>query len=387
MKTKILFLVSQPFFQWRGSPIRVGFDMLALTELGHEVDLITLPVGENRSIPGMNHFRAPNLLRVKNVPIGPSLAKAFFDIIIFFQAFFLCLKNRYTALHCVEDMGPFGVILSFIFRTKLVYEKHSDPGSHKKGFLKNLILSVYALAEKFTIHHADAVIGTGDGLAAQIKTLGPKGQVYSIFDIPSSLKEADPEATVEKRKELLKHPNEILATYVGSFASYQGIDLLFEAMPIALDENPKLRFVIIGGSPEEIKTRMEGLKEKRFQDQVTFPGKIPPDLLPNTLAASDILLSPRLSGVNTPLKILDYLKAGRAILAADTEANRLLLNESTALLAPSTAQGYARGLVQLSQDKPLREKLSSQGRQLIDSTYNFGNFKSLLQNLYEKLSS
>ncbi len=386
MKPKIIFLVSQPFFQWRGSPIRVGFDMLALTELGYEVDLVTLPVGEDRSISGMNHFRAPNLLGVKNVPIGPSLAKAFFDIIIFFQAFTLCQKNRYKAIHCVEDMGPFGVILSLIFRTKLVYEKHSDPGSHKKGFLKNLVLSVYALAEKFTIHHADALIGTGDGLAAQIKTLGPKGPVYSIFDIPSSLKEADPKATEEKRNELLKHPDEVLATYVGSFASYQGIDLLFEALPLALEQNPKIRFVIIGGTPQEIQNHMSALKEKRFQDQVTFPGKTPPDLLPNTLAASDILLSPRLSGVNTPLKILDYLKAGRAILAADTKANRLLLDESTALLAPPTAQGYARGLVQLSQDKPLREKLSSQGRRLIDSTYNFTNFKSLLQKLYEKLT-
>ena len=385
MKPKILFLVSQPFFQWRGSPIRVGFDLLALTELGYEVDLITLPVGEDRSIPGMNHFRAPNLLGIKNVPIGPSLAKALFDIIIFFQAFSLCQKNRYTAIHCVEDMGPFGVILSFIFRTRLVYEKHSDPGSHKKGFLKNLILSVYALAEKFTIHHADAVIGTGDGLAAQIKTLSPKGPVYSIFDIPSSLQEADPIATEKKRNDLLKHPNEILATYVGSFASYQGIDLLFEAIPLALEQNPKLRFVIIGGTPEEIKTRLAGLKEKRFQDQVTFPGKTPPDLLPNALSASDILLSPRLSGVNTPLKLLDYLKAGRAILAADTEANRLILNDSTALLSPPTAQDYAKGLLQLSQDKALREKISSQGRKLIDSTYNFPNFKSLLQNLYGKM--
>ena len=380
---RVLFLASQPFFQWRGSPIRLGFDVQAIHENGYDVDFLTLPIGERKDVPGVRIIRAPNVFFAKKISIGPSLMKFAFDGVMFLQALGLICRRHYAVVHGVEDCGLLALMLGRLGGGKVIFEKHSDSKSYKTS----LVIKAYAAVERFVMRHADAVIGTGDGLTSQIKSLGPKGDVYSIFDIPSSLKEADPEATAKKRDEHKKHPDEILATYVGSFASYQGIDLLFEAIPIALDETPHLRFIIIGGTPQEIQARMEGLKEKRFQDQVTFPGKTPPDLLPNTLAASDILLSPRLSGGNTPLKFLDYLKAGRAILAADTEANRLLLNESTALLAPPTAQGYARGLVQLSQDKTLREKLSSQGRHLIDSTYNFTHFKSLLQKLYQKLFS
>ena len=50
--------------------------------------------------------------------------------------------------------------------------------------------------------------------------------------------------------------------------------------------------------------------------------------LADYLAAADILLSPRLGSVNTPLKLLDYLKAGRAIVATATAANRMVVGET-----------------------------------------------------------
>jgi len=377
----VLFLCPQPFFQWRGSPIRVGFDVQALAELGYGVDLLVLPVGEEREVPGVRVCRVGNPLRVKNVPIGPSPIKAFFDLLILCRALRMLRHKRYRVIHGVEEAGAIGALLAKRVGCKLVYEKHSDPASHKKGALRNLVLAAYARVERFTARRADAVIGTGSGLVKQIAPFA-KSQPHHIPDIPSSLAPVDPQAAARIRAELCACPSDRLVTYVGSFAVYQGIDLMFEAIPRVVAGFPSARFVIVGGSPAQIAERRAVLERRGVANRVMFIGKVPPDELPNYLAASDVLLSPRLSGVNTPLKLLDYLKAERAVLATDTEANRLILDDSMAVLVSPEVEAFAEGALRLLGDDSLRERLAARGRKLIATTYNFAEFKRRLGECY-----
>jgi glycosyltransferase involved in cell wall biosynthesis len=380
--SKVLFIASQPFFQWRGSPIRVGFNVRALAELGYQVDLLVLPIGERREIPGVRILRVPNVLMAKKIAIGPSASKAFFDFIIFFQALGLALKNRYDVIHCVEDTGPIGVLIAGMTGCKLIFEKHSDPFSYNKGFFRNLIMRMYAAVERFTIRHADVSIGTGPGLAGQIKEVGAGQPIHHIFDIPSSLEEATMEKTQRIRRKLMRNDSELLVTYVGSFAVYQGVDLLFKAIPEVLSKQSNARFVIIGGSEDEIAKRKSQLIADHADNSVEFVGKLPPDELPDYLAASDILLSPRIAGVNTPLKLLDYLKAGRAIAATDSESNRLILDERTAILTKAEPQAFCDGICRLLNEAALRRMLGSNGRKLIDRVYNYAEFKQKLADCY-----
>jgi glycosyltransferase involved in cell wall biosynthesis len=283
----------------------------------------------------------------------------------------------------VEDAGAVGIFIAGITRSKLVFEKHSDPSSYKKGAFRNLIMWIYSKVEGLMVRHADACIGTGPGLVDQIKTMKPRGTVHHIFDIPSSLVEPTPSKVAEIRKKLIQKESEVLVGFVGSFAVYQGIELMFESIPEVVKKAAGVRFVIIGGTPEEIEQRKCWLAEKQVESAVTFTGKIPPDDLPDYLAALDILLSPRQAGVNTPLKILDYMKAGGAIVAHDTEANRLLLDSTTAVLVKPEPAAFSEGIVALVKDAALRDRLGKAGRKLIDETYNYGEFKRRLGVCYE----
>jgi glycosyltransferase involved in cell wall biosynthesis len=379
-----LFIVSQPFFQWRGSPIRIRFDVQALAELGFDVDLLVLPVGQDLPIPGVQIHRALNILRVKKVAIGPSLAKAIFDGVMLVQGLHLAGRFRYAVVHGVEDAGAVAALVAKRAGCPFVFEKHSDPSSHRSGWFKNQVLRAYAAVERWTIRRAACVIGTGPGLVEQARRVAPGGRIHHIFDIPSSLCEADAARTVEVRRSLEQAPGEILVMFVGSFAVYQGIDLLFGAMPRVVAQCPAVRFVIIGGTPGEIGQRRAWLRERGCEGRVHFPGLIPPDDLPNYLSAADILVSPRVAGVNTPLKLLDYLKAGRAIVATDTESNRLILTAETAVLVAPAAGSLADGIVNVATDAGLRERLARSGRKLIDATYNFQAFKQRLAACYRE---
>ena len=378
---RVLFLASQPYFEWRGSPIRLGFDIMALSQNGLDVDFLTLPIGEDRPVAGVRIVRCPNLFFARSIAIGPSPLKLAFDAVMFFEALWMGFRRHYDVVHGVEDCGFLALVLARLFRAKAVFEKHSDAGSYKKG----LVIRAYSALERFVMRHADAVIGTGPGLVRQVESLGAGTPAYCVSDIPSSLVEPDPTGISAARSRLSKCEGEILACYVGSFAIYQGIELLFESMPLALSKCGRLRFVVVGGSASEIEHWKAFLRGKGCEESVSFVGKIPPDELPSTLAACDILLSPRIQGLNTPLKLLDYLKVARAIVATDHPANRLILDESVARFAKPDPEAFAAAVSSLALDENARAALAAACRRLIDERYNFNVFKSGLGKVYGNL--
>mgnify|MGYP000859454386 CR=1 FL=1 len=382
---RLLFMTSVPFFQWRGSSIRIAFNVQALAELGYEVDLLTIPVGETRDIPGVRVHRVANPLGVKNIPIGPSAHKLIFDLLILLKALRLIFHHRYKVVHAVEEVGIIGLLVGRLCGARVIFEKHSDPTSHRKSPLVDLVLALYRRVESLVIRAADVVIGTGESLVEQAMTVAPQQRVHHIFDIPSSLQEADGERQGEIAAAMRRCPQEVVALYVGSFAVYQGIDLMFASLPLALQSQPRLRLVVIGGSTEQIAERQRWLTERGIADSVQFLGLVSPDRLPDYLGAADFLLSPRVSGINTPLKLLDYLKAGRAILATDNVANRRIVDEEVALLTEAQPQAFAAGMIELAGCRRRREALGMRGRRLVDEKYNFARFKRLLQNCYDKL--
>ena len=379
---RILFIASQPFFEWRGSPIRLGFDLLALTQLGYIVDFLTLPLGERREIPGVHIRRAPNLFGAERISIGPSLLKLAFDFLLFWMALGCVLRQRYAVVHGVEDCGLIAWVAARIGRARLIFERHSDPSSYHKGGLRNAVMRVYAAVERFVMRRADAVIGTGPGLVAHAQSVGRASRACLIPDIPSSLAEATEAGRAAARARCVRQADDLLIAYVGSFAVYQGIDLLFAAIPLVAAAAPRARFVIIGGSPEEIQARKAALTAAGFPQTALFLGHIAPDQLPDTLAAADILLSPRLAGMNTPLKLLDYLKAGAAIVATDCEANRLILTPEIAQLTPLTPDGFAEGILALCREPGRRARLARAGAGLLASRHNFALFREALRQCY-----
>lgn len=379
-----MFIAPQPFFEWRGSPIRISFNLRALAEAGYAVDLLTFPVGQAWDCPGVTVHRIPPVPGVRDVPIGPSPRKAFLDVLLLLKGLALVRRIRYDVIHGVEEAGAIAALLAPVRGSRLIFEKHSDPASYRRGWLRNLVLWCYARVEHWTAARADAVITTGPGLAAQIRGNGHGVPVHDIFDIPSSLVEARAEEVARVRRTLAPHADDLVILYVGSFAVYQGVELMFKSVPAVAAAYPRARFVVIGGTPEQVSARRAALPGPAAE-AVTFLDPIAPDVLPNYLAAADILLSPRLSGVNTPLKLLDYLKAGRAILATNTPANRLILDETNAVLVAPEAMAFAQGIGRLIADAGLRERLGHEARLQVDRTYNFAGFKARLSACYAAL--
>lgn len=383
---KILVITPQPFFQPRGSPLRVKHDVEALTELGYDVDVLAFPFGEDPAIDGVRVFRSWNPLSVRNVRIGPSLAKAFLDIFLFFRALSLTGSHRYDVIHCIEDAGIVGAAVVRFRRCRFIYEKHSDAAAYRGSLIRNLGLRFYERLESAVIRRADLIFA-GKGLVDHIRTVDPAVRIQTVDNIPTSRVEPDPSRVEDVRRMIELDEDELLITYVGTFAPYQGIDLLLEAIPIVARQSPNVKFLIIGGQPGDIHESRKQLANQEGFDRAYFLTPIHPDETPHFLAASDILLSPRVAGRTIGTKLCDYARSARAIVATDHPSNRRMLDDSTGLLTPTTPEAFADGILRLVRDPVLRQRLADNIPKILEGRHDYDTFKGWIRTGYEMIDS
>jgi glycosyltransferase involved in cell wall biosynthesis len=134
---------------------------------------------------------------------------------------------------------------------------------------------------------------------------------------------------------------------------------------------PDAVFLWVGGRPEEVEQHRQQV-EKAGLANVRFTGFIDQRSLPRYLAAADVLLMPYArsiagsSGGNSaeicsPMKMFDYLAAGRAILSSDLPVIHEVLNDSNAVFAlPEDLEGWSEALARLLEDDSFRASLSQQ---------------------------
>ena len=341
---KILMLAPEPFFQPRGTPISVYFRNIALTALGHEVDLVTYPLGEDVKMAGLRIFRLPNFLRLRKIKIGPSAAKIPLDAALTFKALGRILRSRYDLVYSHEEAAFPGVLLSKLARIPHLYDMHSSLPQQLENFeftRSPLLKRLFARMERFILRNSHAVIVICPDLMNKVRAegIGDKAiLIENVLDFPAS--ETAP-GELEGLKRELAPGGEKIILYAGNFGPYQGVSLLVEA---AAHIREKAVLVLLGGSPAEraeLETKAAGLG---VADRVVVLDRVAPTRVPLYVKAADVLVSPRMSGTNTPLKIYSFLKSGKPLVATRLYTHTQVLDDTISVLVEATPEAMAAGL-------------------------------------------
>ena len=134
---------------------------------------------------------------------------------------------------------------------------------------------------------------------------------------------------------------EKIILYAGNFRPYQGLRLLLEAA--ANIEEVDVVFVLVGCRGKDGQRARKRAERLNISQKVRFIEEVPPDRIPDYLSAADVLVSPRLTGHATPLKIYSYLQSGTPIVATDIEAHSIL-NDKISILVKPDAESMAEGI-------------------------------------------
>lgn len=167
----------------------------------------------------------------------------------------------------------------------------------------------------------------------------------------------------------LDHGHRIIL-YAGTFEAYQGLHLLVDAAPAILRAHPDVRFLCLGGNPGQVATMQARARDQGVAQYFSFPGTVPPDDVEHHFRIASVLVSPRISGTNTPLKIYSYLRSGVPILATNILSHTQVLTPEVALLVEPQPESFAAGILRLLGDDQLSRRLAKNALQLAEESYS-----------------
>jgi glycosyltransferase involved in cell wall biosynthesis len=159
--------------------------------------------------------------------------------------------------------------------------------------------------------------------------------------------------------------------YTGTFEAYQGLDLLFAAMAALKQRRPDARLLLAGGKPDQVRRAQAQAQAAGIGDVTIFAGEQPASDIPAYLGAADVLVSPRSRGTNTPLKIYQYLRSGRPIVATRLLTHTQVLSDDTAILTGASPDEFAAGILLALNDPGNAAAIGRRARELAETKYSY----------------
>ncbi|MEE4310672.1 MAG: glycosyltransferase family 4 protein [candidate division KSB1 bacterium] len=386
---KILMIAPQPFFQPRGTPISVLHRLNTLSKLGHNIDLVTYHIGQTIPFENVNYHRMMRIPFVKKIKIGPSKTKLLLDFFLFFKALSMLVRHRYDVLHTHEEAGFFGTGLAKLFRLKHLYDMHSSLPQQLTNFKFSKfrpLIGMFEGLEDWTINNANAVITICPELFNYVKENYPEKKQWLIENVAdnSTVFGEMAQNNVDIRQANALNGKTIIL-YSGTFEPYQGIDLLINASEKVIPKFSGVKFVLVGGHDNQIAHYRDMIKSKQLDEYFYFAGQVKPDEVPGYLEAADILVTPRIEGNNTPLKIYEYLRSGKPIVATRHITHTQVLSDDVAVLTDIDSASFANGLMNILKDDSQRKKIAGNARRLADEKYSYEVYVEKTRSIYDYL--
>ena len=383
---KILLLAPHPFYQARGTPIAVKTVLEFLSARGHEVDVLTYHEGSQVDIPNVRVFRIPRVPFCNNIRPGFSLKKLACDVVMTGSALRMVRRTRYDLVHAVEEAAFIAVAMKRMTGVPFVYDMDSSLAEQMVERFPPLdvMYPVMRRIEGIAMRESAGVLTVCAALETVARAHAPGTPVGRVEDTTLLAPAADSNGSGLLPEETHGRP---IAMYVGNLEHYQGIDLLLEGFQRTVARVPEANLVIVGGREDDISRYRDRTSELGITPAVHFLGPKPVSQLADLLRSADVLVSPRLKGLNTPMKIYSYLDSGTAVLATQLRTHTQVLDEQTAYLVDPEPDALGDGLAVLLRDPVMRERLALEAKAYVQREFTPEAARRKLEAFYSRVES
>jgi glycosyltransferase involved in cell wall biosynthesis len=332
-----------------GQSVHVEALVAALRELGHDVRVVGPGFYEQAEFGGESSFVAA--LRARLPRALAELAELAYNAPAWLRVRLACQRFRPDLIY--ERYNLYYLAGTLVARRKGIplFLEVNAPLVEERSRHGGLGLPRLAgWAERFVWRSADRVLAVTGVLKAMIVAAGvPQQQIVVVPNGIDPLRFADlPQrpATVDK----------VVLGFVGFVREWHGLDTVIAAM--AADPATPLELVVVGDGPAVPALRQQAAT-LGVADRVHIAGLVAHDAIPGLVAGFDIALQPRVVAYASPLKLFEYMAAGKAIVAPDQPNIReVLVDGVTALLFdPAASDTMWTAIRRLAADPPLRGQL------------------------------
>jgi PEP-CTERM/exosortase A-associated glycosyltransferase len=250
----------------------------------------------------------------------------------------------------------------------------ADHGTSSEGGLRYRLTRAM---ETWVFKQADAVTTICEGLRKDIVQRGVAMKKVTVIpnavDI-SRFSFCEPkDLELARKTALLDVP---VLGFIGSFYAYEGLSLAIQALPKILQRVPDIRFLLVGGGPQEDALKKQ-VKQLGLESQVLFSGRVPHSEVDQYYSLVDVLVYPRLpmrlTELVTPLKPLEAMAQGKIVLASDVGGHLELIThaENGYLFDAGNSEALANAVISMLNKRDSWQAIRDNGRRFVEQERNW----------------
>lgn len=362
-----------------GQYVHVEEIINALKSQGHEVIVVAPQVTQNAEFGSDGGWMSK--LRSNLPKFISELLEFGYSFLAFFKLCHAIIKYKPDGIYERYNLFlPAGIWAKKLFNKKLLLEVNSPLYDERKKY-GGLSLSWLAKwSEYYTWRNADQVLPVTKVLASYITKAGvPKSRITVI---PNGI---DPDRFQSTNTEHdQRFQNKLVIGFVGFCREWHRLDEVMSL--IASEKNPDLMFLIVGDGPVLEQLKHQAL-DLNMANNFHITGLVKREEMPYWLDQIDIAIQPAVTPWASPLKLIEYLAKGKAIVAPDTPNIKELLthNDNAVLFDSNSTDNMIKSVKLIITNASLRQKLQKNAIQTINDLHlTWSNNAQVIIDIFKK---
>ncbi len=388
----IAMVAACPFPANHGSAASIREMSDTLSQMGHAVHIVTYRSGQEDIV--VRHAKVHRTAPFRpetNAKVGPSPEKFLRDFALLRLLCRVIQRERIDIIHAHNYEGALiGVIAKWITGRPLLYNAVNLMSDELAGygFIRPAWLA-HAIAhglDWFVPIFPDHITAVSPelkqwfverGTAERKVDMVPAGIVPEMFD------NADP----EKFRRRYGINGRAIVMYTGVLNAFQRIDHLLRAFAVVSKQQPDALLMMVSPLVSESHRR----EHKKLADQLGISDAImwiaPHSLddLPSYLALASVTVISRPECPGHPVKLLNYMLAGRPIVCFEGAAKGLRHLHDAFIVPNHDCDALGRGIITLLKDRALAAKLGANARTTVLANFDWRRICDRIERIYERL--
>ena len=380
-----------PFPVNYGSPGAIRELAETLSEMGHDVHIVTYPEGDDLPVGNARLHRAGRVQEKSGPQAGPNIRKLWVDVLLVIKLCQVIWREKIEIIHAHNYEGGLAGIIGKLCTWKpLVYNAVNlmSDELHTYGFIKPAFLAKWlgTVLDSIMPLFPDHIIAVTPELNDWYLRRGVKKERITMIPCgvkPAMFAGADPSEFLQKYS-VGSRP---VVMYTGIISAFQRVDYLLRAFTIVLQSEPTALLMIVSPLSDEpnYQTNVDLAKSLGISESVVFVGPHELQELPNYLAMAAVTVVPRPECPGHPIKLLNYMMSAKPIVCFAGSAKGVRHLHDALIVPDHDWKKMGEGIVTLIKDPTLAKTLGKNAQETVLNNFDWKILAKKVELIYAGL--
>lgn len=386
---RVAIVAACPFPTLQGSQLLIRRLAHGLRARGHEVVVVTYAEGLEEALAGIRVERIQRIPGCRALGSGPRPAKLVLDGALFLRLWRVLRTGGVDLVHAHNyEAALIGLAAGRLAGVPVIYHSHNAlaeelPTYFRGRLARRLARMLGQAVDREVPRRADHCIAICRELVGFLHAHGVGARALDMIAPGGSPEEFPPRSVAEVAgiRARFGFGARPLLLYTGNLDAYQNLELLLASIGRVRARMPEALLVLAThATPRDLSRAL-----RRPPDGVRLISTASFAAVRDLVQAADIALCPRREWSGFPMKLLNYMAAGKAVVVSAGSAKAVRHGVNGWIVHDRSAAAYATAIVELLENPTLRAALGAAARRTVEDEYGWERMIDQVEETYRRV--